>query len=77
MELKCEKKDITGLNHWVRALVASEKHLYSGSYQTVKVHDKTNFAFQGTLFIATKVIPKFHFVSQSVKNNCHASLGES
>ena len=33
--------------------------------------------FQGTMFIVTKVIPEFHFVSQSVKNNCHASLGES
>lgn len=37
MELKQEKKETPGLNHWVRALVAFEKHLYSGSYQTVKV----------------------------------------
>lgn len=35
-ELKL-KKELTGLNHWVRALVASQNHLYSGSYQTIKV----------------------------------------
>uniref|UniRef100_A0A671M686 E3 ubiquitin-protein ligase TRAF7 n=1 Tax=Sinocyclocheilus anshuiensis TaxID=1608454 RepID=A0A671M686_9TELE len=34
-ELKL-KKELTGLNHWVRALVASQNHLYSGSYQTIK-----------------------------------------
>ncbi|KAK3584978.1 hypothetical protein CHS0354_037347 [Potamilus streckersoni] len=35
-ELKCE---LTGLNHWVRALVATQNHLYSGSYQTIKIWD--------------------------------------
>ena len=30
-------KELTGLNHWVRALVASDNYLYSGSYQTIKV----------------------------------------
>lgn len=35
-ELKL-KKELTGLNHWVRALVASQNYLYSGSYQTIKV----------------------------------------
>ena len=30
-------QELTGLNHWVRALVASERHLFSGSYQTIKV----------------------------------------
>ena len=34
MELK---KELTGMNHWVRALVATQNHLYSGSYQTIKV----------------------------------------
>lgn len=45
-ELKL-KKELTGLNHWVRALVASQNHLYSGSYQTIKVsktRDKTMMA---------------------------------
>ncbi|MFT7812099.1 E3 ubiquitin-protein ligase TRAF7-like [Arapaima gigas] len=37
-ELKL-KKELTGLNHWVRALVASQNHLYSGSYQTIKIWD--------------------------------------
>lgn len=36
-ELKL-KKELTGLNHWVRALVAAQSYLYSGSYQTIKVH---------------------------------------
>ena len=31
------KTQLTGLNHWVRALVATQNHLYSGSYQTIKV----------------------------------------
>lgn len=35
-ELKL-KKELTGLNHWVRALVAAQSYLYSGSYQTIKV----------------------------------------
>ena len=35
-ELKL-KKELTGLNHWVRALVAAQTYLYSGSYQTIKV----------------------------------------
>ena len=30
-------KELTGLNHWVRALAASDTFLYSGSYQTIKV----------------------------------------
>lgn len=34
-ELKL-KKELTGLNHWVRALVAAQSYLYSGSYQTIK-----------------------------------------
>lgn len=34
MELK---KELTGMNHWVRALVATQNYLYSGSYQTIKV----------------------------------------
>uniref|UniRef100_A0A8C4SCT4 TNF receptor-associated factor 7 n=1 Tax=Erpetoichthys calabaricus TaxID=27687 RepID=A0A8C4SCT4_ERPCA len=37
-ELKL-KKELTGLNHWVRALVASQNYLYSGSYQTIKIWD--------------------------------------
>ena len=31
------KSQLTGLNHWVRALIATQNHLYSGSYQTIKV----------------------------------------
>lgn len=41
-ELKL-KKELTGLNHWVRALVASQNHLYSGSYQTIKVSEAVNW----------------------------------
>ena len=37
-ELKL-KKELTGLNHWVRALVAAQTYLYSGSYQTIKIWD--------------------------------------
>ncbi|XP_064820759.1 E3 ubiquitin-protein ligase TRAF7 [Oncorhynchus masou masou] len=37
-ELKL-KKELTGLNHWVRALVSAQNHLYSGSYQTIKIWD--------------------------------------
>uniref|UniRef100_A0A8C0PP79 TNF receptor associated factor 7 n=1 Tax=Canis lupus familiaris TaxID=9615 RepID=A0A8C0PP79_CANLF len=37
-ELKL-KKELTGLNHWVRALVAAQSYLYSGSYQTIKIWD--------------------------------------
>lgn len=35
------KREIGGLNHWVRALVVcdSHKYLYSGSYQTIKIWD--------------------------------------
>ena len=33
-------QELTGLNHWVRALVASERHLFSGSYQTIKVRPR-------------------------------------
>ncbi|KAI1233620.1 hypothetical protein IHE44_0004056, partial [Lamprotornis superbus] len=40
-ELKL-KKELTGLNHWVRALVASQNYLYSGSYQTIKIWDIRN-----------------------------------
>ena len=39
-ELKL-KKELTGLNHWVRALVAAQSYLYSGSYQTIKVGPPT------------------------------------
>lgn len=39
-ELKL-KKELTGLNHWVRALVAAQSYLYSGSYQTIKVCQAT------------------------------------
>ena len=39
-ELKL-KKELTGLNHWVRALVAAQTYLYSGSYQTIKVGPPT------------------------------------
>lgn len=42
-ELKL-KKELTGLNHWVRALVASQNHLYSGSYQTIKVSGGSGIA---------------------------------
>ena len=31
------KQEITGLNHWVRALAASQQYLFGGSYQTIKV----------------------------------------
>ena len=31
-------KQLPSQKHWVRALVAYGKHLYSGSYQAVKVH---------------------------------------
>ena len=31
------KKELTGLNHWVRALAATQDYLFSGSYQTIKV----------------------------------------
>uniref|UniRef100_A0A8C6RPF0 TNF receptor-associated factor 7 n=1 Tax=Nannospalax galili TaxID=1026970 RepID=A0A8C6RPF0_NANGA len=37
-ELKL-KKELTGLNHWVWALVAAQSYLYSGSYQTIKIWD--------------------------------------
>uniref|UniRef100_UPI00358EDF87 E3 ubiquitin-protein ligase TRAF7-like isoform X1 n=2 Tax=Myxine glutinosa TaxID=7769 RepID=UPI00358EDF87 len=37
-ELKL-KKELTELNHWVRALVTSQNKLYSGSYQTIKIWD--------------------------------------
>lgn len=30
-------KELPSQNHWVRALVAYGKHLYSGSYEAVKV----------------------------------------
>jgi len=30
-------QELQGLNHWVRALVAHNNFLYSGSYQTIKV----------------------------------------
>ena len=33
-------QELTGLNHWVRALVASERHLFSGSYQSIKVRPR-------------------------------------
>ncbi|WAQ96435.1 TRAF7-like protein [Mya arenaria] len=33
------KRELTGLNHWVRALVATGNLLYSGSYQTIKIWD--------------------------------------
>ena len=36
------KHQLTGLNHWVRALVATQNHLYSGSYQTIKVRANVN-----------------------------------
>ena len=32
------RKEITGFNHWVRALFATDKELYCGSYQTIEVH---------------------------------------
>jgi hypothetical protein len=32
------KQEITGLNHWVRALAASQQYLFGGSYQTIKVN---------------------------------------
>ena len=31
-------RELPGQNHWVRALVATQNYLYSGSYQAVKVH---------------------------------------
>lgn len=31
------RKEITGFNHWVRALFATDKELYCGSYQTIEV----------------------------------------
>lgn len=48
-ELKL-KKELTGLNHWVRALVASQNHLYSGSYQTIKVR-KSNVQLCGLFYL--------------------------
>ena len=32
------RKEITGFNHWVRALFATDKELYCGSYQTIEVY---------------------------------------
>jgi len=32
-------KELEGLNHWVRALVAHQGFIYSGSYQTIKIWD--------------------------------------
>ena len=37
LETLKQVNELTELNHWVRALVASENYLYSGSYQTIKV----------------------------------------
>ncbi|KAG3270035.1 TRAF7-like [Ictidomys tridecemlineatus] len=37
-ELKL-KKELTGLHHWVGALMAAQSYLYSGSYQTIKIWD--------------------------------------
>ena len=34
------RKEITGFNHWVRALFATDKELYCGSYQTIEVSYK-------------------------------------
>lgn len=41
------KKELTGLNHWVRALVASQNYLYSGSYQTIKVRPMRHGGIRG------------------------------
>lgn len=39
----CElRKELTGLNHWVRALAATQDYLFSGSYQTIKVRMQSN-----------------------------------
>ena len=37
IETKNLVREMPTQNHWVRALVTSEKYLYSGSYQAVKV----------------------------------------
>ena len=37
IETKKLVKELPTQNHWVRALVTSDKYLYSGSYQAVKV----------------------------------------
>ena len=37
-----QKRSITGLNHWVRALTTSQNYLYGGSYQTIKVCSLTH-----------------------------------
>ncbi|KAK1342373.1 LOW QUALITY PROTEIN: hypothetical protein QTO34_015138 [Cnephaeus nilssonii] len=39
MGTELKLKELTGLNHWVRALVAAQSYLYSGSYQTIKIWD--------------------------------------
>ena len=41
IETKNLVREMPTQNHWVRALVTSEKYLYSGSYQAVKVHHIT------------------------------------
>lgn len=37
IEGNCLVRELPAQNHWVRALVLSERFLYSGSYQAVKV----------------------------------------
>ena len=50
-------QELTGLNHWVRALVASERHLFSGSYQSIKVLSRIcPYVFKQTTSFKNRVL---------------------
>ena len=49
IETKNLVREMPTQNHWVRALVTSEKYLYSGSYQAVKVSHMHGYTYGPSL----------------------------
>ncbi len=64
-------RELPTQNHWVRALVTSEKYLYSGSYQAVKVGVHTHTCRAFTDFLSTEHISQ---VACELSTNKQAGL---
>ena len=71
-------QELTGLNHWVRALVASERHLFSGSYQTIKVINFSSIqslALLGVLILYLPLYISIYLLSNQFNRLLHSLLG--
>ena len=71
IETKNLVREMPTQNHWVRALVTSEKYLYSGSYQAVKV---SHIHVDTCMFLSPPIQPNYMRKDLNLQSNLSETL---